>query len=97
MENQGFFESLGSWLGSLIRFVVEALGGVFSSLSGAGGDFLTGLSHALGMEPSFLGLLALVVGLLMLVSSVRAFMRRNWVRGVLWLLIGLWLLSLLIS
>lgn len=97
LAGQGFFDSLGLWLGSLIRFVVEALSGVFSGLGNAAGDFLTGLARALGMQPSFLGLCALVIGLLLLIKAVRRLIQRRWISGVLWMLFSLWLLSAMIA
>ena len=96
MEGQGFFDSLGLWLGTLIRFIVEALTGVFSGFSEAGASFLNGLSRALGMEPSFLGICALIIGLILFASAIRAFMARKWIRAVIWLFMALWLLSLII-
>lgn len=96
LESQGFFDSLGLWLGSLIRFIVEALTYVLTSFSEAGASFINGLSRALGMEPSWVSLVALVIGLVLLVSSIRSFSQRKWIRGTLWLLVALWLLSLII-
>ena len=51
---------------------------------------------ALGMDASLISLAALVGGLLILVSAVRALLRRAFISGVLLLLLGLWLLSLFI-
>ncbi|HEY8329810.1 MAG TPA: hypothetical protein VIO83_00540 [Pseudomonas sp.] len=97
MQVESFFEWLGEALGTLIRVLVESLSGLFGLLSSAGRHFLDGLSHALGMQPSLLGFLTLVIGLLLLAAAVRAFIRRAFVRGTIWLLLGLWLLSWLIQ
>jgi hypothetical protein len=96
MHVEGFFEGLGQVLGTIIRFVVDLLTGFFSMLGNAGRDFLNGLSRALGMETSLLGMIALVLGLLLLGLSVRAFVHKRVVAGIIWLLISLWLLSLII-
>ena len=96
MHVEGFFEGLGQVLGTIIRFVVDLLTGFFDMLGNAGRDFLNGLSRALGMETSLLGMIALVLGLLLLGLSVRAFVHKRVVAGIIWLLISLWLLSLII-
>ncbi|WP_439886414.1 hypothetical protein ACSX1C_12695 [Pseudomonas sp. MBLB4123] len=97
MHVEGFFEWLGQALGTLIRFVVEALSGVFGVLGDAVSGFIGGLSKALGITPSVLGILVLVIGLLLLYAAVRAFLRRAILMGVVWLLLGLWLLGGLIG
>ncbi len=97
MQVESFFEWLGEALGALIRFVVEALGGVFDAIARAGSGFLEGLSRTLGMNPSLLGIIALIVGLSLLVAGIRALLRRAFVGGLIQLLLGLWLLSWLIQ
>ncbi len=96
MQAEGVFEWLGQAIGTLIRFVVEALSGFFAFFANAGQDFLQGLSRTLGMDRSLLSLVALVIGLLLLGAAVRAFMRRSIIAGLIWLILGLWLLSWLI-
>lgn len=96
MHVEGFFDWLGSAFGTVIRFIVELLTGLFDLIGNAGSHFLGGLSRALGMETSLLGMIALVIGLLFLVAAVRAFTRRAFVGGIIWLLLSLWLLSLII-
>ena len=44
----GFFESLGEAVGSVIRFIVEGLSGFFGLLGGAVSSFIAGMSKALG-------------------------------------------------
>ncbi|MDX9875545.1 MAG: hypothetical protein RBS88_11585 [Spongiibacteraceae bacterium] len=97
MQADGFFEGLGEIIGTVIRWIVDGLGWLFALFATAGSDFLDGLSRALGISPSFLGMIALVIGLLLLVAAVRALLRRAFISGVIWLLLGLWLLSWLIS
>jgi len=96
MRVEGFFEWLGQALGAAIRFIVEGLGDFFGMFAIAGHNFLEGLSRTLGMDRSLLSLAALVVGLLLLVAAVRAFFRRSVIGGLVWLVLGLWLLSWLI-
>jgi hypothetical protein len=45
------------------------------------------------MDTSIISILTLIVGLLFLYSAVRAFMRASIIFGVIWLILGLWLLS----
>ncbi|WP_120996790.1 hypothetical protein HKW98_15640 [Stutzerimonas urumqiensis] len=96
MQVEGFFEWLGAALGTVIRFIVDALGGFFGLLAAAGHNFLEGLSRTLGIDQSLISLAALVIGLLLLIAAVRAFFRRAIVSGLILLLLGLWLLSWLI-
>lgn len=96
MQVEGFFDWLGQAVGTVIRVIVELLAGFFQLIGNAGQHFLGGLSRALGMETSLLGMIALVIGLLFLAAAVRAFTGRRFVAGILWLLLALWLLSLII-
>ncbi|EXF46437.1 major facilitator superfamily permease [Pseudomonas sp. BAY1663] len=96
MRVEGFFEWLGQALGTVIRYIVEGLSDFFGLFARAGHNFLEGLSRTLGMDRSLLSLAALVVGLLLLVAAVRAFFRGAVISGLIWLLLGLWLLSWLI-
>jgi len=96
MHVEGFFDGLGQALGTLIRYLVDALASVFSVIGYAGRDFLHGMARALGMEPTLLGMIALGLGLLLLFFAVRAFIGKRFISGAIWLLISLWLLSLII-
>lgn len=97
MQVEGFFEWLGQAFGTVIRFIVEALSGFFGFFGSAFGSFINGMSKALGITPSLLGILVLIIGLLLLYAAVRAFMRRKIIAGLIWLFFGLWLLGGLIS
>lgn len=96
MYVEGFFESLGQAFGAFIRFIVETLGGFFASIGGAVASFIDGMSSALGVTPSLLSIAVLLIGLLLLYAAVRAFLRGGIIGGIIWLLLGLWLLSGLI-
>ncbi len=93
---EGFFERLGEALGNVLRFIVDALSGLFGAILGAGAGFLDGLASALGMDRSLIGIAVLVIGILLLVGAFRAFFRRSIVSGVILLLLALWLLGLVI-
>ena len=41
-------------------------------------------------------IIALIVGLMLLWSAIRAFMNASIIAGIIWLLLGLWLLSWII-
>ncbi|MBB3102949.1 hypothetical protein [Azomonas macrocytogenes] len=96
MGIEGFFEGLGEAIGAAIRYVVDALKGIFDWIIIAGYNFLEGLSSALGIDRSVLGIGGLIVGLVLIVTAFRAFFRRAVVSGLIWLFLGLWLLSWLI-
>lgn len=94
---QDFFEWLGHALGTLIRFIVEALSGFFGFFADIGRSFLDGMASALGTDVGLLCIVAMVCGLLLLYAAVRAGMRKAFVRMVIYGLLGLWLLSLIVS
>ena len=58
---------------------------------------IAGMSKALGVTPSLLSIVVLVAGLWLLYLAVRAFIRRSIIAGVIWLVLGLWLLGGLIG
>ena len=93
MHVESFIGNLGLWLGTLVRFIVETLNGLFGTITEAGSNFVDGMARALGMDTSIISILTLIVGLLFLYSAVRAFMRASIILGVSGLMFGLWLLS----
>jgi hypothetical protein len=93
MQADGFFERLGQALGAIIRFIVDGLSGLLNLLAHAGGNFVEGLSRTLGMDTSLVSIIALIVGLMLLYSAIRAFMRASIFSGIIWMLLGLWVLS----
>lgn len=96
MQVESFFERLGQALGAVIRFIVDGLSGLFNILAHAGGNFVEGLSRTLGMDTSLISILALIIGLMLLYSAIRAFMRASIIFGIIYLILGLWLLSWII-
>ncbi|MBE0488191.1 MAG: hypothetical protein IBX53_03855 [Halomonas sp.] len=91
-----FFTWIGSTLGEVIRFIVDLLTGFFANIGNAGRGFLDGLSGALGISPSLISLVVLVIGLWLLWKGFRALMRRAIVATLIWLLLGVMVLSWLI-
>ncbi|GGJ97705.1 hypothetical protein [Pseudomonas matsuisoli] len=96
MQVEGFFEWLGQAIGSVIRFIVDGLYWILGMLAGASQNFVDGLATTLGMDRSLLTIAALVIGLMLLVGAFRAFFRRSIISGLILLILGLWLLSLII-
>jgi hypothetical protein len=91
------FEWLGEALGSLVRLVVDSLAWVFDVLSGASTAFVNGFSRALGVNSNIFTVVAVIIGLLLIYAGVRSLLRRRFINAVIWLLLGLWLLSALIG
>jgi hypothetical protein len=48
------------------------------------------------MDTSLISIIALIIGLMLLYSAIRAFMRASIIMGIIWLFLGLWLLSWII-
>jgi len=90
-------EWLGEALGALVRWIVDALGWLFDILVGASAAFIEGFSRALGVDSGILSIAAVILGLFLLYLGVKAFLRRRFLSAVLWVLLGLWLLSALIN
>ena len=97
MHVESFIGNLGLWLGTLVRFIVEPLNGLFGTITEAGSNFVDGMARALGMDTSIISIAVLIIGLLFLYNAVRAFIRASIIGGVIWLVLGLWLLSWIIS
>ena len=96
MQVDSFFEWLGQAIGSVIRFIIATLSGLFNLLSNASSNFVDGLAQALGMDTSIISIITLILGLMLLWSAIRAFMNASIIMGIIWLLLGLWLLSWII-
>ena len=75
MHVESFIGNLGLWLGTLVRFIVETLNGLFGTITEAGSNFVDGMARALGMDTSIISIAVLIIGLLFLYNAVRAFMR----------------------
>lgn len=94
---QELFRSLGEMVGLAIRAILDVLEFVFGGFFGAVDGFIAGLTATLGISPSLLSLLFLMVGLGLLYFGIRAFLRRRLLAGVLWWLLALVVLGVLID
>ncbi|BAN46204.1 hypothetical protein [Metapseudomonas resinovorans] len=97
MRTEGFFEWLGRIIGTAIRFVVDLLSGILGGFSQAIDDFINGLARAIGMDVSIFSLIFLVIGLLLLYSGIRAFIRKSIIGGLVLTFLGLVVMSWLIA
>ena len=97
MHVESFIGNLGLWLGTLVRFIVETLNGLFGAITEAGSNVVDGMARALGMDTSSVSSAVLIIGLLFLYNAVRSFIRASIIGGVIWLVLGLWILSWIIS
>ena len=90
------FEWLGQAFGTLVRLIVDALSWLFNLLSGASSAFVHGFSKALGVDSSLLSIAFIILGLFLIYLGFSSVIKIHFLRGVIWLLLGLWLLSSLI-
>ncbi|WP_163576978.1 hypothetical protein [Halomonas faecis] len=94
---QDFFSWLGSFLGELIRFVVDLLSRLYHHVSDAARGFLDGLTESLGIAPSLISVAILAIGLWLLYLALRALLRRRLIATVVWGVLGVMVLSWLIT
>lgn len=94
--NTNPFDWLGQIFGTLVRLIVDGLAWVFDMLSGASSAFVNGFSRALGVDSSLLSIAFVILGLFLIYLGFSSFLRKRFIRGIIWLLLGLWLLSSLI-
>lgn len=90
------FEWLGSAIGTIIRVIIDSLLWLFTALSNASSAFVNGFANALGVDSNILTIAAVILGLFLIYIGVQGLFRKRFVRGVIWILLGLWLLSALI-
>ncbi|WP_026873090.1 hypothetical protein [Inquilinus limosus] len=93
MIQTNFFEWLGETLGSVIGFIIRAIRAVVDGLGGAVDDFLDGMARAIGMNSSIFSFALLILGLFLLYTSVRSFIAKAIVAGIVWAVLGLMVLS----
>ncbi|MGK9231367.1 hypothetical protein KXS07_07045 [Inquilinus limosus] len=93
MIQTNFFEWLGETLGSVIGFIIRAIRAVVDGLGGAVDDFLDGMARAIGMNSSIFSFALLILGLFLLYTSVRSFISKAIVAGIVWAVLGLMVLS----
>lgn len=91
------FAFIGNAFGEFIRFIVDGLVGFFTGIDDAARSFMQGLSESLGIAPTLISLVVLVIGLWLLWKGVAALMRRAIVATLIWWLLGVTVLSWLIN
>ena len=90
------YDWLGQIFGTLVRLIVDGLAWVFDMLSGASSAFVNGFSRALGVDSSILSIAFVILGLFLIYLGFSSLIRKRFIGGIIWLLLGLWLLSSLI-
>ena len=93
----GIFGWLGSALGSVIRFIIDALRGIFGGFGDAVRDFLHGLARSVGMSPSLFNYIWLFVGIALLVAAVRAVIGRAFLAAIVWAVLAVLVLGSLVG
>ena len=94
--NTNPFEWLGQAFGTLVRLIVDGLAWIFDMLGGASTAFGNGFSRALGIDSGILSIAFVILGLILIYLGISSLLKRRIIGGVIWLLLGLWLLSSLI-
>ena len=90
-------EWLGEFFGTLVRLIVDTLSWLFGILAGASAAFVDGFARTLGIDSGILSIVAVIIGLFLIYRGVRAVIRRRLVAGIIWILLGLWLITALIK
>lgn len=75
MNSNNPFHWLGEQIGRLLRLIVDGLAWLLANIGGAFSSFYHGLGEALGISPTLLSLIVLLIGLALLVSGLRALFR----------------------
>jgi len=96
-QDESIFGWLGSALGGVLRFIIDALRGLFSGFGDAVRDFLHGLAGAVGMSPSIFNYLWLFVGICLLVAAVRAVFARAILAAIIWVILAVLVLGSLVG
>jgi len=90
-------EWLGEFFGTLVRLIVDTLSWLFGILTGASTAFVEGFSRTLGVDSGLLSIAAVIIGLYLIYRGVRAMIGRRFIAGIIWILLGLWLITALIK
>lgn len=92
-EDEGIFSWLGSAMGSVIRFIIDALRGLFGGFGDAVRDFLHGLATSVGMSPSFFNYVWLFLGLALLIAAIKAIIDRAFLAAIIWAVLAVLVLG----
>ena len=72
MGNDNPFQWLGEQIGRILRLVVEGLAWTLTHLGTAIDSFYRGLGDALGINPTLISLIILLIGVALLLSGLRS-------------------------
>lgn len=72
MDNSNPFEWIGQLIGQFLRLIVDGLAWVLTHIGDAFSSFYDGLTRSLGISPTLLSLLILIIGLALLLSGLRS-------------------------
>ncbi|KGE79197.1 hypothetical protein CVH10_04975 [Halomonas sp. ND22Bw] len=92
-----FFTAIGQFIGHVIRFIVDALSAGLNGLDDAASSLIGGIAGGLGIPANLLSLLVLVLGLWLLWKAFSALRRRAVVATLIWVILGISVLSWLIN
>lgn len=96
MQSDNLFHWAGEQIGRLLRLIVDGLSWFFGHIFGALDAFYTGLTGELGISSSLFSIVMLIIGLLLLLSALRALVHRHLLSALLMGVLGAVLLSWLI-
>ncbi|MGM0615646.1 MAG: hypothetical protein ACQES7_08780 [Pseudomonadota bacterium] len=97
IHTNGFFEGVGETIGEAISALVTGLLSLSDGSLGAFEDFIRGLAGSLGISPSFFSILVLVVGLWVLWRGISALLRGSLLGAIVRIVLGLMILSWLLT
>lgn len=89
---------IGEFIGSVLRFVIELIRSITFGLGDLIDSFFDGIARGIGLRDSSAFHIAIVaLGLVLFWLALRAFLRRRFVPGVVWLLLGLIVIGWVVS
>lgn len=98
MQDEGSVStSIGAVIGRAIKWVSDGLQWLFGNFFKILGDFFRGMADSLGMSPSIMNYLLLLLGLLMLWAAIKSFAHRSILSGIFWLVLTALLLGALLG
>ncbi|MGB7758166.1 MAG: hypothetical protein WBL23_19100 [Salinisphaera sp.] len=96
MGNDNPFQWLGEQIGRILRLIVEGLAWVLTHIGTAVNSFYRGLGDALGINPTLISLVILLIGVALLLSGLRSLFARRFVSAAVAGIPGILILSWLI-
>ncbi|HTK00207.1 MAG TPA: hypothetical protein VL522_11330 [Bordetella sp.] len=97
MQSNSFFESLGSFLGGIVRSIVDVLRWLLGGIGRAISQFSEGVAHAMGVSPNLFNYAVLIIGVLMLIAAIRALFRRSILGFLVWAVLAVLVFGALIG